>query len=162
MKYQLPFFDELDLSKLEEYYEIDIEFEGRTIQIDLNFENTSIGVEKLDLINKQLSDIESLNLENRKEINKDFQEGGNVEFYVDEILEQLDDDLEEILAEAESSKSKKEQVLEVVKLKRIGFYPEVENAGIVSDYTISEELTDDLVVVCRKLDRTFDGISIES
>ncbi|WP_066830173.1 DUF2004 domain-containing protein [Rufibacter ruber] len=162
MKYQLPFFGELDLSKLEEYYETDIEFEGRTIQIDLTFENTDIGIEKFDLIKIQLTDIESLNFENRKEISKDFQEGGNVEFYVKEILEQLDDDIEEILVEADSSKSKKEHVLDAVKLKRIGFYPEVENAGIVSDYTISEELTDDLVVVFRKLDRTFDGISIES
>jgi Protein of unknown function (DUF2004) len=163
MKYTMPFFKDFDLAKLNDYYETEIEFEGRAIQIDLNFEDLQISVEKLDLIKQFLSNLNRWHEDNKAEIQKDYLAGKEVDYYIHEHLEQLDEeDLNEILSKKDRTKTIEQQMLDSFFLKRIGFYPKTENTGIVCDYTISEEFIDDLVVVFRKLDGTFDGIVIES
>ncbi len=163
MKYTMPFFKEFDLARLNDYYETEIEFEGRKIQIDLNFEDPRISVGKLDLIKQFLSNLNQWHEDNRAEIQKDYLAGKEVDYYIREYSEQLDEeDLNEILSKTDRTKAVGQQMLDSFFLKRIGFYPETENAGIVCDYTISEEFIDDLVVVFRKLDGTFDRIVIES
>lgn len=149
MANQLTFFGSIDIQNLEEYYEVDIDFNGKTIQIDLNFENKTVDNKVIELIEKQLADIGELNSKNLVEIGKDYTNNGFSFNYADELVDELE--LNNI-----------KDVITGLHLIRIGFYPEVENAGIVSDYTIGKELTDDLLVVFRKLDGEFDGISIES
>ena len=149
MANQLTFFGSIDTENLEEYYEVDIEFNGSTIQIDINFENKTVDNKVIELIEKQLTNIKELNSKNLMEIDKDYNNNGSSFDYADELIDELE--LNNI-----------EEIITGLHLVRIGFYPEVENTGIVSDYTIGKELTDDLLVVFRKLNGEFDGISIES
>ena len=44
MKYKLPHFKEIDLTQLEEYYNVEIEQKGQKIRIDLNFERKAIEI----------------------------------------------------------------------------------------------------------------------
>jgi len=184
MKYQVPYFGELDLEQLEDYYEIEIEILGNNIQLDLNFDNAKVEMNKLHLICENLKNLDKLNNQNKIEIRSDFKKNGEVTHYIDNALESLNlkeqNDIINNISKSKSDEgflskttlilrdlfvskqSSKNTFLEAIKLKRIGFYPDVENAGIVSDYTLSREHLDELVVVFRKLDGTFDGISIES
>jgi hypothetical protein len=44
--YSLSHFGDLDLQNLEEYYDVEIDFNEQKIQIDLNFENKSIDTKR--------------------------------------------------------------------------------------------------------------------
>ncbi len=80
-------------------------------------------------------------------IQEDFKSGETVKEYIEHHLKELDnDDLKGLLKSAEGS-TKEDKMLSVIKLKRIGFYPQTEERFFNLDYTLEDELTDYLVVL---------------
>ena len=152
-KYNLTHIGEIDSENIEEYYETELTVNGRHIEVDLNFDEDSIDVSKLERINEWLSDVAKLDELGLAAVQADFKSGGTVREYIEHHLEELDaDDLKELLKRAKGA-TKEEKMLSVIKLKRIGFYPQTEERFFNLDYTIEGDLTDYLVV----LDFTEDG-----
>ena len=56
---KIPFFEDINLESLQDYYQVVIDFEGRKLQLDVNFENTSIGEDKLTQVIAILENLEN-------------------------------------------------------------------------------------------------------
>ena len=63
-EYTLPHFGNLPTENLEEYYDVDIEFNGNQIQIDLNFETKTIDTLTMDKVKNFIESID-LRIERR-------------------------------------------------------------------------------------------------
>eukprot|EP01035_Chromulina_nebulosa_P050372 gene50372-68482_t len=73
---ELPYFGQIDLSQLEEYYAVKSLFNGKVIRLDLNFENKSITEEQAKNIKVFLDSISAFEIQNKSSINKDFNNSG--------------------------------------------------------------------------------------
>ncbi|MCE3229307.1 MAG: hypothetical protein K0S32_3858 [Bacteroidetes bacterium] len=149
--YNLPFLEELNLDSLKDYYSGETVLNGHEISIDLNIETKTIAIERLDIVKNFLQNIVEYNSKTLIEIKNDFESDGTVKEYVEhhmEEIEELSDDPQE--------------VLKVLHLCRVGFYPDSDENFAVFDYTIGEDLTNYLVVVFFKSDGTILYITEES
>ncbi len=149
-KYKLPYFEELDPNSIEDYYSVEVDFEGRKIKLDLNFEGGSIGKERMTLLKPFLEHLDTLNTKALKAIKEDFEDtedGDTVKDYIQHHLDELDEkSLSLIVDKANTAKSPEKQMLEKLQLVRIGFYPDNEDGFAILDYTIGRNITDYLVV----------------
>ena len=66
--YLLPHIGPVNLPALEEYYETEIEFEGYKISVDINFENKTISLNKMDVVKNFIENIKNFDSQNRVEI----------------------------------------------------------------------------------------------
>ena len=76
-KYSLPYFGEIDLTALDEYYDVNIDLNGNTVNIDLNFEKESSDWDKFDTVKSFLNNINNFDQQNKSYIEDDFQKEGN-------------------------------------------------------------------------------------
>ena len=137
-------------NNIEEYYETEVELNERQIEIVVN----TIGMKKIDKESIQAIDnyIDNIGINEksiRLVIHKDFEQKGEAKNYIDfQMKEQDKEDIAELIEYADKKLSKKEKLLSVIHLLRINFYPETKDKVFAMyDYTIGEELTDDLLVV---------------
>lgn len=166
MQYPLPYFGEINLAQLEEYYEATA---ASGIKLDLNFEHTSIEVEKADLIKSWLQDLEQLDAQNILAIQHDFNIGENetqdyIRFYIEELYEEQ---LANIVGDAKSEEEKSAVLLRKLRLKRVGFYPDGKYGTTnfaIFDYTIDIDGKpgNQLLVLKWKEQRLLDQITWES
>jgi hypothetical protein len=85
-------FGNIDLENVEEYYDGEVQIQGNTVEIDLNFESESISKSDLAKIEIFLNDIESFVCKAFDEISKDYEldeETGTAKFYLQHHLNQL-------------------------------------------------------------------------
>ncbi len=158
----LPFFNDLNLELVQNYYRIKIDYEVRRLQLDLNFENTSISEDNLNLVINILENLDKWIDKAKESINKEFQTESEVDDYIDfHIEELLEGDFEILLKDADKSLSRKEQILSILKLKRIGFYPEAENYYAIFDF-VAEEKSNQVLVVNINKNGELDHITWES
>lgn len=163
--YNLPFFGEIDSTEPEEYYEANIELNGHTIQLDLNFdEDEPIDTNHLDALAKLLTSLAEVDRENQVYIEKDFNGAGDtVKTYIDHHLENIDEgELKELIDTGNEAISPQDQMLKALRLVRVGFYPGNEQDFAVFDYSINPELTQYLVVIFRNEEGEINYITMES
>ena len=161
--YNLPYFGNLDLSKLEEYYDVDIDFEELEIQLDLNFEGKTISTEKLDAVKTMLEKLAEHDRANRAAIDADFTDGDTVAEYIGHHIDELDEEtLHTLIDPKETEVSPQQQLLSKLHLVRVGLYPDNEEEFAVFDYSIDPELTDHIVVVFTNSTGEIDYMTIES
>lgn len=162
-KYILPYFGELDTKSIDDYYEAEIELNGRIIGLDLNFEEESTTSKNLDIVKKfinKLSEYDSLNI---KSIKEDFDKGEDVKEYFEFLLEDFGEShFSSLIDNSNTLTPIIEQLLNKVYLKRVGFYPDNDDQFAVFDYTIGERLTDYLIVVNLNKSGDVDYICKES
>lgn len=165
LTYILPFFGEIQPSDLLENYEIEIDFKGRKIELDLNFENEKIKISKLERIKKNLENIEKFDLQNQKYLLEDYNdvEGENVKFYLEHHLEEVGKEALATLINFENTENIPEkQLLSKLKLIRIGFYPDDEEDFAVFDYSIGTEITNYIIAIHTDDEGNLEYMSMES
>ena len=93
-EYTLPHFGILQLESLEEYYQVDLELNGKAVQVDLNFEANTLDVETFQRVKSFIENIEKFDQKNQDYIQQDFENEreGTVKEYVDFHIEELGDD----------------------------------------------------------------------
>ena len=135
---------------LEEYYDVEINFNGHEIQIDLNFENKSINTERLDLVKEFIENISAYDTKNKKYIEQDYsnEDCDTVRTYVEHYIESFDkDELSEFIDFDNKTLTPEIQLMNSLRLVRIGFYPDSEENFATFDYSINPEIADQLVVI---------------
>ena len=152
MKYKLPYFEEIDLTQLEEEYYVEIEQNGQKIDLDLTFEEEEIETEVLDLIKTVLENIDLEDVKNRTYIAANFKDENErtVQEYLAFHIEELGEQLSEIINFEDQSNSLEKQLMEKLKLDRIGFYPDGEYGEepfVVFDYVVDKSLSNRILVV---------------
>jgi uncharacterized protein YbcC (UPF0753/DUF2309 family) len=159
----LPFFNEINADEITDYYEVDIEFEQRNIQLDLNFDETSIEPDRLLIVKSYLDDLSAIIDIAQKEIDNDFANGDEVQEFLNFHTTEMDqDELDDLLKNADKSLSVDQQILSVVQLKRIGFYPEEEDEFAILDFVLHEEVSQYILIVKMSDSKTVDHITMES
>ncbi|AZA80753.1 hypothetical protein C1637_11985 [Chryseobacterium lactis] len=164
-KYTLPHFGQVSTENLEEYYDVNIDFKGNEILLDLNFENSSIDTPKLDKVKNFLENIEKFDKLNKTYIVEDYhdQDGDTVKYYIEHHLEEIDQDELSTLINFDDPDTKPEQqLLAKLELVRVGLYPDSEDHFAILDYSIGEEITDYLVTINTDENGQLDYMSMES
>ena len=162
--YSLPLFDEIDLDDLEEYYDAEMEFEGKTISVDLNL-GESVEVSRLDRVKEFLGSLAEYDRKNKAYIEEDFNndEGDTVRTYVTHHLENIpEDEMADLLQSDNKMSSPEIQLMKQIRLIGVGFYPDESDQFAVFDYSLGEELTNYLVVININDKGKMDGMTMES
>ncbi len=176
--YLLPYFGQIDLDSLKEEYYGEIEFNGKEISVDINFENKSISETKMDIIKNFIENISDYDTQNKTYIENDYnnENGDVVKEYVKFHFEELENELSEHkLIDLNNKKiSLENQLLNKMQLERIGFYPDgkYETASFaIFDYTLEgneynsdgrRKITDQIIVVNTDENGKLDNIGWES
>ncbi len=165
--YSLQPFGQINLLALEEGYQAQIEISGKSIRLDINFAKTSIKKEVMNTIKHFIENISEFNKRNKEHIRNSFNDENvtTVKEYVAFHIEELGDEFLKRLNIDTKSTDKEHQFLEKINLTRVGLYPvgkyEASNFAVF-DYTVSEELTDQLIVVNTDDEGNIDYLSWES
>lgn len=162
--YHSPYFGEIDLSDTQYYYnEIKILLKERIVTIDLNIDNAqNMPPEPFQEVDQYISDITS-HEKNMRELlvnNAKASQVTDTNEYID--IYKNDPLIQERLKYTDPTLSPEARVFSLIYLKRIGFYPEHEevrskfdsSAFVVFDYTLGEEITNYLLVVKVRKDKT--------
>lgn len=148
--YKLPHFGEIEASSLEEYYDVEIEFNDENVSIDLNFEEESIDTKKLDHVKKIIEGLATYDEQNKKYIQQDYkdEEKDTVRTYVEHHIEEIEEsELLEIIDISDKTDSKETQLIKALHLVRVGFYPHSDETFVTFDYSLDQDVTDYLVVI---------------
>ena len=159
---KLRYFEELKPNELEDYYSTNIEFEDRQIEIDLNFSNTSIAESRLLKVNVILEKLPEFVGKLNGFIQDDFKNRNDVQEFLDFHLDEIAEELVPLLLRADQSLKKDEQLLSILDLKRIGFYPDNDEIFTVSDFGLDEEISQYVLVVNTTQDQELHYITMES
>ncbi|MFI1742822.1 DUF2004 domain-containing protein [Thalassobellus sediminis] len=165
----LPYFGQVTRNNLEEYYSADFELNNSNIKTDLNFENKKIGKNEIEQIEKFLKSIADFDKKNKVYIEKDFnEESGESSDYINFYLDELDEnELNGIIDIENIDTSKNIQLLNKLKLIRLGLYPDGKYGTdyfATFDYSIdiNGEPCNQLLVVNTDEKGNLDHISWES
>ena len=123
--YTLPHFGEIDNSNLEEYYDVEIKFNGKEVDLDLNFEKKEVDPARLDIVKRFLDNLPEFEQKNKKYIDQDFknEHADTVATYVEHHLEELDEDeLKDIIDFENETIEPEKQFINALHLVRVGFF----------------------------------------
>ncbi|WP_027129147.1 DUF2004 domain-containing protein [Fusobacterium perfoetens] len=142
----IKYFKNVDFNT--DYLETRIEFQNREIELDIN---TDVVLGKDSWVKEYeeyISKLEVFKEKIDKEIIKDFENDGITKEWVDFHLEELGEAIEEerLLERCDKKLSLDRQVLSIIKLRRIGIYPEYEDYAIW-DYILDDEISDEILVI---------------
>lgn len=163
--FKLPHFGPIDPAALEEYYDVEILFNDKEIQIDLNFESKTIDPQRLELAKQFIDNIRIHDLNNKKLIEADYkdEEGDTVKFYLEHHLEELGEEELSALVDVNSKSSEHEkQLLQKLHLVRVGLYPDSADQFAIFDYSIGQDITNYLVVLFTDENGNLDYMTMES
>ena len=162
---KLPYFGVLDSSAVEEYYDVEVDFNNTKIQIDLNFESREIDIERLKIVSHFIENIRIHDRNNKKYIESDFKddEAGTVREYLEHHIEELPtDELAQLIGSATKRADQPKLLLEKLHLVRVGLYPDSKEQFAIFDYSLGEELTNYLIVVNTDENGNLDYLTMES
>ena len=164
-KFTLPHFGQIATDNLEEFYDVDINFNGNKLQIDLNFENKNIEFSQLEKVKLFIENLEKFNKQNKSYILDDYndEDGDTVKFYLEHHLEELEkEELSKIINVEDDTTEQEKQLLAKLNIVRVGLYPDSEDTFAIFDYSIGEEITNYLVVINTNETGELDYMSMES
>ncbi len=153
------------MDQLEEWYESEFEYKGKTVTLDLNVEGAKqIEAAEMQAVDEFLDNLSEYEASVRSALKKDLNKKGFTYSYIDIIKDEIDEEeLEGLLAEAEKKLKRNDRILSLIYLSRIGLYLDKEDETLaVFDYTISEDLTNELLVVNLSKDKQIKWITVES
>ncbi|MEO7488960.1 MAG: DUF2004 domain-containing protein [Ferruginibacter sp.] len=163
--YLLPPFGQIYLTNLEAYYDATINYDGKGIELDLNFENKTSDSKQMDAVKGFIDRIAEFDKKNRKYIDKDYtdDEGDTVKLYVQHHLEDIGKvELSKLVDFDNNAISSEQQLVKALHLVRVGLYPDSEDQFAIFDYSIGRDLTDYLVVINTDKNGKLDYMTMES
>lgn len=163
--YSVPYFGEIDAKNLKAYYSTFIKVNKKKLQLDLNFENRFIETLRLDILKDFISNISDLDIKNQKYIESDYtnEECDTVKTYILHHLEELDrKELSTLIDFTSKSISPEIQLMNSLRLVRVGLYPEIESAFAIFDYSIGQDLTQYLIAIHVDENGKFSHMVMES
>lgn len=163
--FQLPVFDQIDLDDLDEYYKGTVELAGKTVDIDLNFDETSIEDTVAGTINQMLSTLPDLREATYRTVAEHYEAGSEaVKNYFSDLLGAgtTEEKKAAMLNGADKSLSEEQQLLSNLYLKRVGFYPDDAENFVIFDYTIGDEYSHDLLVVVLNAQSAVAEVTLET
>lgn len=164
-EYTLPHFGNLATENLEEYYTVNIEFDGDEIEIDLNFENKTFDTITMDKVKNFIENIEKYNKLNKTYILNDYndEDGDTVKSYLEHHLDEVEkEELSNLINFDDKTIEPELQLLKNLKLVRVGLYPDNEDNFAIFDYSIGVEITNYLVVINTDEHGQLDYMTMES
>ena len=160
---EIKYFENINFSKIEDYYSTEVKINSKEIEIDLNFENESISKEIIIRINSALSNLENIlnkswewiidNYNNEQDV-KEF-----ISFHLDDFFE---DDPEEILKGTDPELNNKERFLKTLRVNRVGIYPDDEEHFLIIDWMTDPELSNYILVININKNLNLEYITVES
>jgi hypothetical protein len=157
----LPPFGELTPGTPDAYYEASLDLHGREVALDLTLEAGDADEAQLGAVRRMIETLAALDGRNRELLREDYRsaDGDTVSCYLDFH----EPELAALAAERGLEDSEPlEQLLAVLELVRVGFYPEQPEAFATFDYSIGEELSNHLIVVNLHADGTLAYMTLES
>ena len=157
----IKYFKNVDFNS--DYLETTIEFQNREIQLDINTDAVLGKDSWVKEYEEYISKLETFKEKIDKEIIKNFENNGLTKEWVNFHLEELGEAIEEegLLKECNKKLSLDRQVLSIIKLRRIGIYPEYEDYAIW-DYILDDEISDEILVIVTDKDGEIVDITWES
>lgn len=157
----IKYFKNVDFNS--DYLETTIELKNREIQLDINSDAVLGKNNWVKEYEEYISKLETFKEKIDKEIIKDFENNGITKEWVDFHLKELGEAIEEegLLKECNKKLSLDRQVLSIIKLRRIGIYPEYEDYAIW-DYILDDEISDEILVIVTDKDGEIVDITWES
>lgn len=162
--YSTKYFGEIDLDNVEQYYEGVIKLSERPIEVSINIGAAkSLTENSVKAIDSYVDNIVTNEQNIRQTIQSNFKDQGEAKNYINFLLTDHDeDDLVSLTEDNTEDLGLEEKLLSTLYLLRISFYPEeADKVFAVYDYTIDEDLTNDLLVVIVSKDGKV-KITIES
>lgn len=156
------------LSELEESecWETTIEFEDRSVGIDINIEEEPLDLDLLEQIEDTILRLDELNASARDAIRRNHDDPSmeyGVRLYKKHHLSELDSGtLSQCFQQSDPARVSDEDFLKALHIARVGFYPEDDEHFTVVDYTLGRSLTDYLIVVNCDDKRRVVSIAVES
>ena len=147
-KKNITYFGEVD-NKEEDFFEGHVMICNKDVELCLDFcayeGNPKDWSAELE---GYLSNLLKYKTEIDKSILKDYEDGGTTNEYVRWHLDEWGDNVDDLLPNADSTKTREEQFLSLLlqRVERISFYPG-DNHYAVWDYMIDSENSDEIVVV---------------
>ncbi|MCD6067704.1 MAG: uncharacterized protein K0S33_2530 [Bacteroidetes bacterium] len=144
------YFGEIDIDNTNEYYDSEITLNLKPVEVTIDFNVLrNIDKEYLNQIEIYIDSLKTHETSIRNLFQTDFKENGFAKAYVDALIEYQDmEELEVLTEKSNGNLSFDEKLLSELQLLRIVIYPDKDdNVFAVYDYTISEEITNDLLVV---------------
>lgn len=145
MLYNLPYFGDINISDLEEYYSQDITLLEKPVSIDMNFIKQAIDQTLANTTHTFLKNLALYKEQTNKYIYQDFFErAGETYPYITDMLEELedadllnmeDDPVKKAQYERNGFDDRSVYLLQKLQLKRIGLYPDSDDYFAIFDYT---------------------------
>ncbi|MTI32524.1 DUF2004 domain-containing protein [Xanthovirga aplysinae] len=146
---KFQYFGEVDLNNPDEYYEQLVKIGDIEVSLDLNFEETKVSTKSVEATLSWLENLDKLVEIANQKIAIDFKVGHLVKEYINHQHSVFDKvELTSIGVDVtQDSISQKEMMFNALYLKRIGIYPEDNERQFIFDYTVSNQLTDYILMV---------------
>ncbi len=157
------YFDEIDISKLEDYYSQEVQIGPDTIEIDLNFDSESISTKEANKLNSIIEKIPKIIEKSWRWIENDFKRGVDVKDFIAIHLDNFfSNEIDALLQNTNTTLSQQERFLETLKVNRIGLYPFDNEYYLIIDWMVNSEFSDYILVINVKSNLTLNYITIES
>ena len=157
----IKYFKDVDFNT--DYLDTTIEFQGREIELDINTDEVLGKNSWVKEYEEYISKLEIFKEKIDKEIIKDFENNGTTKEWIDFHLEELGEAIKEngLLDNCDKNLSLDRQVLSMLKIRRIGIYPEYEDYAIW-DYIFNDEISDEILVIVTDKNGNIIDITWES
>jgi hypothetical protein len=156
-KYVSKYFGEIDLNPVEEkdeeevdFYESKFEYKDTVITLNLLIQDyKQVQQSDIAIIDNYLSNLSEHESTIQAALKQDLRAEGVTNSYIERQIRQLDgEEINNLIFNTDKKLTEKEQLLSIISLHSINFYPEKEDDDFaIFDYTLGTELTDYLLVV---------------
>jgi len=163
--HSLSVIEQLDPHSLDDHYDLDFEFADQRITVDLNFDHKTIDPKRLEMVKNFMTQIEAFDKINKDRIKQDYADDtcDTVDIYIQYFIEDNDKgDIGKYVNLESKELNIKQQLVDKFRLVRVGFYPNNITHFATFDYTISIELSDDIVVIFTNQIGDMDYMTLES
>ncbi|WP_315815064.1 DUF2004 domain-containing protein [Paraflavitalea speifideaquila] len=146
----IPYFAPIAINCLDEEYPGELELRGEQVRLDLNFERDWIAAQKLEPVRKMVGRLVSMDQKSMVCLHKDYMDKDStiVRYYLQYLLENVwRPTLQKRVDFLSPTISPMDQLFQLFRLERVGFYPEKEEWMAVFDYFIDARYSESVIAM---------------